>query len=106
MDDDENMSSVLSYISHLLIMLAKYLRVHLRFRINYHASRSSISDEVSRNSSNYPLYGKGFDRLAETWMTRDILLLLERRGIPSGLKIEGISGMLSQLNKLFETECP
>ncbi|KAJ3107467.1 hypothetical protein HDU97_004063 [Phlyctochytrium planicorne] len=64
--DDERISTGLGYAAHLVIMIATYLEVPLRYPINPMSSRSMILDRVSRQfpgSREFPLFLKGVDKL-------------------------------------------
>ena len=66
--DDEVVSSALGYVTHLMLMLSKYLQIPLRYQLVYSASRSAVRDRVapgretpSPTSNIYPLYRRGVD---------------------------------------------
>eukprot|EP00474_Spongospora_subterranea_P004170 CRZ04628.1 hypothetical protein [Spongospora subterranea] len=62
--DDDIISCALGYCCHLVLMIAKYMAIPLRYRIIYRCSRSLISKEISsiQGSADYPLYIKGIPR--------------------------------------------
>eukprot|EP00042_Codosiga_hollandica_P054299 m.732801 g.732801 ORF g.732801 m.732801 type:complete len:76 (+) comp58873_c0_seq10:1389-1616(+) len=45
--EDEDMASALGYVSQIVVMIAKYLQLPLRFPIKLLCSRTSIRDEIS-----------------------------------------------------------
>ncbi|CAM9915739.1 unnamed protein product, partial [Chrysoparadoxa australica] len=45
--DDEVVSSALGYVAHLVLCLAKYMGVSLRYRVVHRASKSTIGDSVA-----------------------------------------------------------
>lgn len=58
--DDDQVSTALGHVAHLVCMLAKYLEVPLRYRVVYMGSRSSIADDV-QSFPPFPLYKTGAD---------------------------------------------
>lgn len=58
--DEDQLSTALGYVAHLVCMLAKYLEVPLRFRLVYLGSRSCIVDDVNAFAP-FPLYKTGVD---------------------------------------------
>lgn len=46
--DDEQVSTALGHVGHLVVLIAKYLQVPLRYSIRNLGSRSTISDEAMR----------------------------------------------------------
>jgi len=105
--DDDQISTALGYVVHVLLLASKYLEVPLRYQLMFYASRSMIRDPVQANSSALPLFRRGtererFDR-AIVWLKRDIEQLLLTRGIP----YEPSRCILFNINKVFEHEmCP
>jgi len=113
-EDEENISSALGYVCHILILLSKYLEIPLRYRIHYRASRSYISDEISPIGSNqYPLYFRGVDK--EKYECGVILLnrivdqILSCRNIEmvgSQIRLDNPSRLLENLARFFISEVP
>ena len=69
--EDDYIATVLSYIVHLLVLLAKYLEIPLRYPLAYASSRSLIREPVLTASTHtmnpnlsatFPLYRKGAER--------------------------------------------
>lgn len=58
--DEEQVSTALGYVCHLLLIISKYLEVPLRYRMIYRASRSVICDDVTA-SSQFPLYFRNME---------------------------------------------
>ena len=58
--EEEQVSTALGYVCHLILMLAKYLDIPLRYRMIYRGSRSVICDDVTA-SSQFPLYFKNME---------------------------------------------
>lgn len=54
-EDEEDVSTALGFVAHLVCLLSKYLEIPLRYRIVYAASRSGLCDDVLR-STLFPLY--------------------------------------------------
>ncbi|KAJ3116352.1 hypothetical protein HDU96_009815 [Phlyctochytrium bullatum] len=86
--DDEKISTALGYTAHLVIMIATYLEVPLRYPINPMSSRSMILDRISMQfsgSKEFPLYLKGVDRLRFEYgvflLNKDIEQLMNYVGI-------------------------
>jgi len=105
--DDEQTSSALGYLVHLLLLASKYLEVPLRYQLLFFASRSMIRDPIQNNGMALPLYRRGIERerfdCAIKWLQRNIEQLLQTRGIA----YDGKRSMLYNLQLLFECEmCP
>lgn len=116
--DDEVIAAGLGYVVHLLILLAKYLEVPLRYQLIYQASRSMIRDPISSGglpSSTsisggglvLPLYRRNVDRdrfeRALIWLQRDVEQLLASRGLGFDTKKD----ILGNLQQLFVCDmCP
>eukprot|EP01041_Mallomonas_annulata_P008008 gene8008-16393_t len=91
--DDEHISSVLGYISHIILLCSKYLRIPLRYQLIYQSSRSMIRDPAVGNGTALPLYrvrGSDKERLerAVSWLLRNLEQLLRSRGKPYDPKKE------------------
>jgi len=58
--NDEQLSTVLGYIVHLMLLASKYLEVPLRYQLLFYASRSMIRDPLQANplQQNLPLHRK------------------------------------------------
>eukprot|EP00753_Platysulcus_tardus_P006766 PLAT14553.1.p1 GENE.PLAT14553.1~~PLAT14553.1.p1 ORF type:complete len:427 (+),score=150.18 PLAT14553.1:5-1285(+) len=101
--EEEQMSTALGYVCHLVFMLSKYLQVPLRYSLLHAASRSSVRDEVLGHSG-YPLYWRGVERTkfdaAVTFLQRDVNQLLSHRGVPL---LEG-TRLLASLHRLMQHE--
>ena len=105
--DDEQISSALGYLVHLLLLASKYLAVPLRYQLLFFASRSMIRGPIQSSGAALPLYKRGtererFDR-ALVWLQRDVLQLLQSRKIPYNNRMS----MLCNVGHLFACEmCP
>eukprot|EP01035_Chromulina_nebulosa_P017769 gene17769-23371_t len=99
--DDEQLSSGLGYIVHLLLLASKYLEIPLRYQLFYYASRSMIRDPITGIGQALPLYRKNNDRerfeRAVIWLKKDIEQLLSSRG----LNYDSKKDMLFNINQLF-----
>eukprot|EP01133_Synstelium_polycarpum_P008694 gene8694-10214_t len=61
--DEENISTALGYVCHIVHLASRYLDIPLRYPMTPMASRSFIKDEISHHSSSkFPLYSKGVER--------------------------------------------
>ncbi|EGG16123.1 hypothetical protein DFA_09795 [Cavenderia fasciculata] len=61
--DEENISTALGYVCHILHLASRYLDIPLRYPMTPMASRSFIKDEISHHSSSkFPLYSKGVEK--------------------------------------------
>eukprot|EP00752_Nemacystus_decipiens_P007780 g6948.t1 len=103
--DDERVSSALGYTAHLVCMLAKYLKVPLRYQVIYNASRSAVRDNVTGAGVAYPLFRKGvekerFDR-GVYLLGRDVEQMLTARGVPAK---RGAGQLLRNLERLMSIE--
>lgn len=105
--DDEQVSTALGYIVHLLLLISKYLEIPLKYQPIFMASRSMIRDNVQSTSSSsqyFPLYRKGTDKdkyeKALLWLRKDIEQVLSSRGVT----YEYSRDMLYNLNLLFSCE--
>ena len=81
--EEEQLTTALGYLVHLLLLLSKYLGVPLRYQLLYFSSRSLVKDAVSGVSM--PLYRKDMEaekfKRAIVWLQRDIEQLLDTRGL-------------------------
>lgn len=112
--DDDHISSALGYVAHLIILLAKYLELPLRYPIAYAASKSLIRDPmlagasvIVGQSATLPLYRKGVERdkfeKALTLLQKNIEQIVHSVGLNYNAK----SGMLGNLNEVFLHQmCP
>jgi len=104
--DDEQISTVLGYIAHVVLLLSKYLEIPLRWQVLFFASRSIIRDPAQKDpkDQNLPLYRKDVEperfRRAVLLLTKDVEQLMQRRDIP----FESNKGILHNLYKLFRRE--
>jgi len=109
--DDEVVSSALGYVTHLMLMLSKYLQIPLRYQLVYSASRSAVRDRVapgretpSPTSNIYPLYRRGVDNArfvtAIEFLQANVRQVLTVRGVHYDEKAH----MLKNLNELFKSE--
>jgi len=104
--DDEQISTVLGYIAHVVLLLSKYLEIPLRWQVLFFASRSIIRDPAQKDpkDQNLPLYRKDVEperfRRAVLLLTKDVEQLMQRRDIP----FESSKGILHNLYKLFRRE--
>jgi hypothetical protein len=85
--EDEELSTALGYVAHLVFMVSKYLRVPLRYAIFHNASRSCLHDNGSGPNGSaveYPLYKRGVERerfeRAVHLLKKDIEQLMHARG--------------------------
>mmetsp|Transcript_17075 Transcript_17075/g.28515 ORF Transcript_17075/g.28515 Transcript_17075/m.28515 type:complete len:512 (-) Transcript_17075:159-1694(-) len=105
--DDEQISTALGYIVHILLLTSKYLQVSLRYDVIYSSSRSMIRDAVLGRGSTLPLFKRGvererFDR-ALIWLQKNIEQLMDSMGYKYSRKFS----MLYNLSHLFDCEiCP
>ncbi|KAJ3332348.1 hypothetical protein HDU76_000510 [Blyttiomyces sp. JEL0837] len=104
--DDEKISTALGYTSHLVIMIARYLEVPLRYPINSMSSRSMILDRVSKHFSGFrefPLYMRGVERPRFEYgvflLNKDIEQLMNH----VGLSVTNLRNTLPNLRHLLET---
>ena len=112
--DDDHISSALGYVAHLVILLAKYLELPLRYPIAYAASKSLIRDPMLAGATvmvgqaaTLPLYRKGVERdkfeKALTLLQKDVEQIVNSVGLNYNLKF----GMLGNLNEVFLHQmCP
>lgn len=104
--DDEQISTVLGYIAHVVLLLSKYLEIPLRWQVLFFASRSIIRDPAQKDpkDQNLPLYRKDVEperfRRAVLLLTKDVEQLMQRRDI----LFESNKGILHNLYKLFRRE--
>jgi hypothetical protein len=104
--DDEQISTVLGYIAHVVLLLSKYLEIPLRWQVLFFASRSIIRDPAQKDpkDQNLPLYRTDVEperfRRAVLLLTKDVEQLMQRRDIP----FESNKGILHNLYKLFRRE--
>lgn len=104
--DDEQISSALGYVVHLVLLVSKYLEVPLRYQLLFYASRSIIRDPVQKDpkDQNLPLYRKDVEperfKRAFHWLSKDIEQLLLARQI----KYERNRDILANLSRLFIEE--
>jgi UV radiation resistance-associated gene protein len=105
--DDEQISSALGYVVHVLVLAAKYLQIPLRYEVIYCSSRSMIRDAVVGSGRALPLFKRGvererFDR-ALLWLQKDVEQLMLLRGYVYDRK----KSILGNLKQLFSCEmCP
>jgi hypothetical protein len=66
--DEESIATALGYVSHFVVMIAKYLNVPFRYPIRPLCSRSTIRDDIDPNLAEkdreYPLFAKGKEKVA------------------------------------------
>jgi Vacuolar sorting 38 and autophagy-related subunit 14 len=64
--EEDEVSTALGYTAHITGLLAKYLRVPLRFRMDVMGSRSRMKDDIypSQPLSDGPLFSKGVEQKA------------------------------------------
>ncbi|GLD95362.1 hypothetical protein PINS_up004006 [Pythium insidiosum] len=83
--DEEQLSTALGYIAHLVFMLSKYLHVNLRYKVMPYSSRSFMKDEINDPHGEYPLYRKGVEKerfeRAIHFLRRNVEQLLFARGL-------------------------
>ena len=106
--DDEAISSALGYVTHLVIMLSKYLRIPLRYQLIYNASKSAVRDRVALGAGNiFPLYSKNQDskkcERACRCVEKNVEQILSARNVP----FKDRTHVLKNLSELFKHEiCP
>jgi len=87
--DDEKLSAALSYVAHLVFMMAKFLDVPLRYKILANGSRSAVQDV----NVFYPLFKTRVDRERfekACWLLeRDVDCLCSVRGIVIESQVNG-----------------
>jgi hypothetical protein len=104
---EEQVSTALGYLCHLVQLTAKYLQVPLRYTPAHCASRSCMRDDVIRPTVEYPLYGKvppasspeaasSPFSIALLMLSRDVKQLLASQGLAMG-----DAHMLAALRRLF-----
>ena len=103
--DDEQISSAIGYLVHLIILASKYVDVSLRYPLLFHASRSWIRDPITGTA--LPLYKRGQDREkfdnGFLWLQRDCQQLLLSRNIA----YDKTKCILGNVKKLFDCAiCP
>jgi len=59
--DDEQISTALGYVTHVVFMLSKILCIPMRYKLVYRASRSAVCDEVQSSFAQFPLFSKGVE---------------------------------------------
>ncbi|EGD72277.1 hypothetical protein PTSG_11573 [Salpingoeca rosetta] len=87
--DDDAIATALGYVSHLVLMISKYLQLPLRYPIKLLGSRSSITDDIAFDRSDrprrFPLYPRVKDRSmferGVFLLNKDVQQLLEHHGI-------------------------
>ena len=98
--EEEQLTTALGYLVHLLLLLSKYLAVPLRYQLLYFSSRSMIKDAVSGHSM--PLYRKDIDierfKKAFVWLQRNVEQLLDAKGLVFDKKRH----VLGEVNRLFQ----
>lgn len=113
--DDEQVSTALGYVVHLLLLISKYLEINLRYQLLFYASRSMIRDSVSQPTQTsasgavqtsqagiaLPLYRRGIEKerfdLAVQWLKSDVEQLLCTRGVLFNPK----QGLLFNIQQIF-----
>ena len=106
---EEQVSTALGYVCHLVQLAAKYLAVPLRYTPSYCASRSAMRDDVARPGLDFPLHGKvpasgapdaasAPFSIAVIMLARDVRQLLHSQGLAMG-----DAHMLAALRRLFST---
>lgn len=113
--NDEQVSTALGYVVHLLLLVSKYLEVPLRYQLLFFASRSLIKDPVAaplslgaggglQNGVVLPLYRSGVDKqrfeCALQWLRVDVEQLLQSRGAVFNPRL----GLLFNIQQLFACE--
>lgn len=101
--DDEQISTALGYIVHLVLLLSKYLEIPLRYQLLFYASRSIIRDPVQRDpkEQNLPLYRKDVEperfKRAFNWLAKDVEQICTTMNVP----YEWNRDILCNLQNLF-----
>lgn len=103
--DDEQISSAIGYLVHLIILTSKYLDISLRYPLLFHASRSWIRDPITGTA--LPLYKRGQDREkfdnGFLWLQRDCQQLMASRNVA----YDKTKCILGNVKKLFDCAiCP
>lgn len=59
MHSEEQVSTALGYACHMVLLLAKYLEVPLRYAMHFVSSRSYLTDPSGDARTRFPLYWRG-----------------------------------------------
>ena len=112
--EEEQVSTALGYVCHLMVLLAKYLEIPLRYRMIFRGSRSVICDDVTA-SSQFPLYFKNMEErrfeLGVILLNKNIEQMLQVRlsadgSSPYSKNMREITFTLENLAVLFQNEMP
>lgn len=107
--DEEQVSTSLGFVSHLVCLLSKYLEVPLRYRIVYFASRSGISDDVSRKAL-CPLYIRNAEegrlQIGMRNLNKNVVHLLNVRFLKWHQHANSVENTLENLDILLRHEVP
>jgi len=98
--DEEQIATALGYVCHLMVMLAKYLDVPLRYPMYPRCSRSAIEDRLT-NIGIYPLYSKGSERLRFEYAVFLLNKNLEQIFHSQKLEIRSLKETLPNINNLL-----
>eukprot|EP00123_Amoebidium_parasiticum_P001226 comp12268_c0_seq1/m.7090 comp12268_c0_seq1/g.7090 ORF comp12268_c0_seq1/g.7090 comp12268_c0_seq1/m.7090 type:complete len:477 (-) comp12268_c0_seq1:551-1981(-) len=103
--DEEELSTALGYVAHLVFMVSRYLQLPLRYPLVPMGSRASIiSNVTSTGAQTFPLYAKGVERIrfehAVFLLNRDVEQLMTY----CGLSTPDLKDTLKNLKRLLTTD--
>jgi hypothetical protein len=97
--DEEQLTTALGFLVHLLCLLSKYMEIPMRYQMLYFSSRSMVRDAVLGQSM--PLYRKDIEaprfRRAVQWLGRNVAQLMSARG----LVLDKQAHLLCEVHRLF-----
>ncbi|XP_054707993.1 UV radiation resistance-associated gene protein-like [Uloborus diversus] len=104
---DETMIAIaLGYVCHIVLMIAHFLNIPLRYAIHFYGSRSTIFDHISCSlpdkTREFPLFSKGKDRRCFEYGVFLLNKNIAQLRIYSGLTTRDLSAMLPNLHSLFK----
>mmetsp|Transcript_9330 Transcript_9330/g.29700 ORF Transcript_9330/g.29700 Transcript_9330/m.29700 type:complete len:222 (+) Transcript_9330:125-790(+) len=99
---DDQLAIVLGFISHVLLLVGKYLQVPLRYHLCYHASRSSVQDRTIDPKVMHVVYlQKDSDRRHWTRAVSFISALVEQLSAARSLSYAIHRPLLFNIRKLL-----
>jgi Vacuolar sorting 38 and autophagy-related subunit 14 len=105
--NDEQTSTALGYVCHLVGLLSKYLNIPLRYRLTYRGSRSLVSDDAD-SFVDAPLYTRGADEqrleIARILLTQNIEHIFKVR--TGQTKRCSADQMLQLLHEFMQAQVP
>jgi hypothetical protein len=84
--DEEQLATVLGYVTHVVLLLSKYQQINLRYQLLYYSSRSMVRDPTASGAQNQnlPLYRTNAEperfKKAVLWLAKDIEQILMIKG--------------------------